>query len=156
MTSHDDTDRDAVAAVIDTFFSAFVSGAAAVRGAELLRQVLLPEAVIVRACGLEPVSYTVETFIQPRVELLAAGRLHDFRERAVTTRIDVFGDIAQAWCWYDKSWSEDGQAHHEHGMKTIQLIRTGAGWRISALAWDDERPGLTVPTVEWHPAGAPP
>jgi hypothetical protein len=26
----------------------------------------------------------------------------------------------------------------------IQFIRTG-GWRISAMAWDDERPGLTIP-----------
>jgi len=29
-------------------------------------------------------------------------------------------------------------------MKTIQFIRTSEGWRISAAAWDDERPGLTV------------
>jgi hypothetical protein len=30
-------------------------------------------------------------------------------------------------------------------VKTLQFVRTGAGWRISAAAWDDERDGLTVP-----------
>jgi hypothetical protein len=30
-------------------------------------------------------------------------------------------------------------------MKSLQLVRTAATWRISALAWDDERPGLRVP-----------
>ena len=33
------------------------------------------------------------------------------------------------------------------GMKSIQLIRTVGGWRISAAAWDDERDGLTLPTA---------
>jgi len=28
---------------------------------------------------------------------------------------------------------------------TTQFVRTPAGWRISAMAWDDEREGLAVP-----------
>jgi hypothetical protein len=31
------------------------------------------------------------------------------------------------------------------GMKTTQLVRTPGSWRISALAWDDERDGLQPP-----------
>jgi hypothetical protein len=30
-------------------------------------------------------------------------------------------------------------------MKTIQLIRTADGWRIGAIAWDDERDGVRLP-----------
>jgi hypothetical protein len=29
-------------------------------------------------------------------------------------------------------------------MKSIQLVRTAAGWRITAAAWDDERPGVDL------------
>jgi hypothetical protein len=29
-------------------------------------------------------------------------------------------------------------------MKTLQFVRMPEGWRISAVAWDDEREGLTV------------
>ncbi len=30
------------------------------------------------------------------------------------------------------------------GMKTLQLVRTAAGWKISGAAWDDEREGLSL------------
>jgi hypothetical protein len=29
-------------------------------------------------------------------------------------------------------------------MKTFQFVETPRGWRICALAWDDERDGLAV------------
>lgn len=29
-------------------------------------------------------------------------------------------------------------------MKTLQFVRTSAGWRINAAAWADERDGLTI------------
>lgn len=141
-------DRAAISAVIDRFFAAFRSGPDAGEHSNDLREVLLPEAVIVRASGQTPTVYSVDTFIAPRVELLRSGALRDFREWVTGTRIDVFGDIAQVWCSYAKSWTADDGDHHEQGMKTAQLIRTDAGWRISALAWDDERPGLVVSTVD--------
>ena len=33
-------------------------------------------------------------------------------------------------------------------MISTQYVRTPVGWRISAMAWDDERPGLTLPQRE--------
>jgi hypothetical protein len=30
------------------------------------------------------------------------------------------------------------------GVISIQFIATPTGWKISAMAWDDERPGLTI------------
>jgi len=38
----------------------------------------------------------------------------------------------------------DGRAFRTRGMKTFQFVRTPAGWRISAVAWDDEREGLST------------
>ena len=34
------------------------------------------------------------------------------------------------------------------GVISIQFIATPTGWKISSMAWDDERPGLTLP--EWY------
>jgi hypothetical protein len=31
------------------------------------------------------------------------------------------------------------------GIISIQFIMTDTGWKISSMAWDDERPGLTIP-----------
>jgi hypothetical protein len=137
-------DRAAIAAVVDTFFAAFTSGPDSRARLDALRAVFLPEAVIVRTCGDEPTAYDVDGFIAPRQALLSGGTLSDFREWELAGRTEVFGDVAQHFCSYAKSWSQDGEAVTGRGMKSIQLVRTADGWKISAAAWDDERPGLTL------------
>ena len=137
-------DREAVAEVVRTFFAAFTSGPDSAARLDDLRAILLPQAVVVRTCGGEPTAYDVDGFIAPRAALLSSGDLTDFREWEIDGRTEVFGDVAQHFCRYAKSWTQDGQAHTGRGMKSIQLVRTGDGWRISAAAWDDEREGLTL------------
>ncbi|HZP15927.1 MAG TPA: DUF4440 domain-containing protein [Nocardioides sp.] len=132
------TDETAITSVVGQFFSAFVSGADAARHVSVLRTILLPDAIVVNAAGSEPVVLTVDSFIEPRIELLSHGGLVDFREWMTSARIELFGDIAQVWCTYEKSWSADDGAHHGRGSKAIHLVRTAAGWRISSVAWDDE------------------
>lgn len=132
------TDEAAITSVLGQFFSAFVSGPDAQTHVSVLRTILLPDAIVVNAAGAEPVVLTVDSFIEPRVDLLTHGGLVDFREWMTTARIDLFGDVAQVWCTYEKAWLVDDVPHGGRGSKTIQLVRTGAGWRISAVAWDDE------------------
>lgn len=145
LTRDDTSDRAAVQAVVDAFFSAFVSGPDCSERMDRLRALLLPQAVVVRTCGLEPAVMTVEEFIAPREALLAGGSLTGFREWAVEGRIDVFGDIAHWFGSYAKAGTQGGETFTGRGMKTIQLIRTAQGWRVSAAAWDDEREGLELP-----------
>ena len=64
----------------------------------------------------------------------------------VAGRVEVFGDIAHWFGGYAKAGTQEGEPFTGRGMKTIQLVRTADGWRISAAAWDDEREGLTLPT----------
>ena len=137
-------DRAAIAGIVRTFFAAFTSDADCAERLDALRQVFLPEAVIVRTCGGEPAVYGVDSFIAPRQELLSGGALSDFREWELSGRTEVFGDIAQHFCSYAKAGVQDGTPFAARGMKTLQFVRTSAGWRISAAAWDDERDGLAI------------
>jgi hypothetical protein len=137
-------DRDAIAGIVRTFFAAFTSGAQAEARLDALRQVFLPEAVIVRTCGGVPAVYGVDSFIEPRRELLSNGTLTDFREWELSGRTEIFGDIAQHFCSYAKAGVQHGASFTGRGMKTLQFVRTAAGWRISAAAWDDERDGLAI------------
>ncbi len=138
----DDPDRVAVMEVVDSFFAAFVSDPSLDERMRELEDLFIPGALIVRAGGADPTCYGVDDFIQPRQELLGSGALTDFSERAAGGRVDVFGDIAQWFGGYTKSWTELGTAHRGRGMKSIQLVRVADRWRISAVAWDDERPGV--------------
>ena len=139
-----DADRAEIAAIVRTFFAAFVSGPDSADRLDALRAVFLPEAVIVRTGGGEPVVYGVESFIAPRQALLSGGTLVDFREWELSGHTEVFGDIASRFCSYAKAGVQDGTPFRARGMKTLQFVRTSAGWRISAAAWDDERDGLTI------------
>ncbi len=145
MTFDVDADRAAIAGLVKTFFAAFTSGPGTAGRLAALREVFLPDAVIVRTCGGEPAVYSVDSFIEPREALLSGGELTDFSEWAETGRTEIFGDIAQHFCSYAKKGRREGTAFTGRGMKSIIFVRTGAGWRISAAAWDDERPGLQIP-----------
>ena len=37
-----------------------------------------------------------------------------------------------------------GEPYSGRGIKFLLFVRTGAAWRISAFAWEDERPGLEI------------
>ena len=65
-------DERAIVAVVEAFFAAFTSGPDAAQRLEALREVLLPEALVVRTCGGGTTTYDVESFIAPRAALLAA------------------------------------------------------------------------------------
>lgn len=132
---NDADDHAAIGRVVQTFFAAFTSGGRI----DALREVFLPGAVIVRTCGDEPTVYDVEGFIEPRRALLAGGSLTGFREWELSGRTEIFGDIAQRFCAYAKEGVRDGTPFAARGMKTLHFVRTSAGWRISAVAWDDER-----------------
>lgn len=132
-----------ILALVRCFFTAFTSGDGTSARLAALRAAMLADAVIVRTCGQLPAVYDVESFIAPRQTLLTDGSLVDFSERATTGRVDVFGDIAHWFGRYTKDGLFHGQPYPGGGMKSMQFVRTGDGWRISAAAWDDERPGLT-------------
>jgi len=132
------SDQDQIAEVVRTFFAAFTSGPDVEARLDGLRDVLLPEALIVGTCGA-PASYDVDGFIEPRRELLTSGRITEFREWELDGTTEVYGDIAHRWCTYAKEWVEGGEHREGVGAKAIQLVRAESGWRISAVAWDDER-----------------
>jgi len=113
---------------------------------ENIYQLCIPEAMIIKNTGPSPEIYTLEQFIAPRKKILTDGTLIDFSEEEMAERTEIFGNIAQRFCCYKKSGILSGQPFETKGMKTIQFIKTAEGWKISSLAWDDERDGLLVLT----------
>ena len=86
--------------------------------------------------------------------MLSNGTLTDFREWELSGHTEIFGDIAQHFCSYAKAGVLLGASFTGRGMKTMQFVRTAAGWRISAVAWDDERDGLAI-EQHWSVAATP-
>jgi hypothetical protein len=137
-------DRAAIADIVRTFFEAFTSGPGCAERMDALRAAFLPQAVIVRTGGGEPAVYDVDGFIAPRQVILTDGTLEEFHEWELSGHTELFGDIAHHFCSYEKEGVQAGEPLAGRGMKTMQLVRTDAGWRISGVAWDDEREGLSI------------
>lgn len=69
----------------------------------------------------------------------------DFFEVEIARRVQVFGNIAHVWSAYEARNAPDDAVPERRGINSIQLYRDAPGrWRITAMIWDNERPGISV------------
>jgi len=72
----------------------------------------------------------------------------DFYEVEIGRRIDVFGNMAQVWSAYEARDALGDGPPERRGINSIQLYREAGGrWRIVSMIWDNERPGLQLPSA---------
>lgn len=102
--------------------------------------------LLIKNVGRAPEISTVAEFIGPRQAAVDAGQLTEFHESEIAAVTQVFGNVAHRFSSYAKSGTLNGSAFKARGMISTQFILTPAGWKMSAMAWDDERPGLALPT----------
>ena len=139
------TDLEAIDRVIGEFMGLFCNKNGAKPQLALIHDLFIKDGLIIKNCGPVPEVFNLDPFIRPRELILNDGTLAEFEEAEVQARTLIFGNIAQRIAIYRKSGILSGQPFQARGIKTTQLVRTPDGWRISALAWDDEREGFVVP-----------
>ncbi|MCX5198542.1 nuclear transport factor 2 family protein [Streptomyces sp. NBC_00249] len=128
--------KSEIDALTAEFFGAFDNRGGKPADVARIRRLMIPGGVIV-ATGPKFTAYTVDEFVEPRVELLGGGRLVEFAEWETSERTDIEGDIASRFGEYRKSGVLDGEPYEGGGTKTIQFVRTPEGWRITAFSWYD-------------------
>lgn len=110
-----------------------------------LYQLFIEGGRLIKNSAESPEVNDVPQFIASRQKLVDAGSLTEFLEVEVAEITEWFGNIAHRLSTYDKRGTLNGQAFEGAGVISTQFILTPAGWKISSMAWDDERPGLTIP-----------
>jgi hypothetical protein len=100
--------------------------------------------LLIKNVGAIPEISSVREFIQSRNALVRAGTLTRFHEFELSESTVVFGNVAHRFSAYAKSGTSSATPFEARGMVTTQFISTPDGWKISSMAWDDERPGLTI------------
>ena len=136
---------DALQSLLEQFFAAVSFPERGAPNYAQIRDLFVPEGLLIKNSGDEPEISGLDAFIAPRQELFDSGRLTSFEEVEVAARTEAFGNVAHRLSTYDKRGVQDGVAFSATGIITTQFIATPAGWRMTSMAWDDERPGLTVP-----------
>ena len=100
--------------------------------------------LLIKNVGSTPEISSVQEFIAPREALVNSGTLTRFHESEISESTVIFGNVAHRFSAYAKSGTSGGKPFDARGMITTQFVNTPSGWKISAMAWDDERPGLSI------------
>lgn len=109
-----------------------------------LYQLFIKSGQLIKNSSTSPEISTVRQFIEPRQRTVDSGELTSFKEGETAEITEIFGKIAHRFSTYEKYGISKGSAFKGRGIISFQFILTDAGWKISSLAWDDERPGLTL------------
>lgn len=134
-------DEQGIERLFALFLAAFDNTNGAAPGVDRIFDLFIVEGIIVNATTTPPIVSNVRDFVEPRRRILTDGTLTDFSEREVSGRTQIFGAVAQRLSVYEKRGVLRGVPFETRGMKTSIFVRTEDGWKISALAWDDEREG---------------
>jgi len=129
----------------DGFFRAVSFEAGEFPRYEDIHALFIENGLLIKNVGGIPEISNVHQFIEPRQATVNAGDLTRFHEVELSETTEVFGNVAHRFSAYAKTGTMKGVPFEARGMISTQFIRTPQGWRMSAMAWDDERPGLQLP-----------
>jgi hypothetical protein len=143
------TTHEAVKRELDALATAFFEAVSFEPGGappyQNIHGLFIAAGLLIKNTASTPEISTVTQFIAPRQALVDNGALTRFKEWELSETTQIFGNIAQRYSAYGKAGTQDGKAFEARGVISTQFIRTPQGWKMSAMAWDDERPGLSLP-----------
>ena len=134
-----------LAALTDAFFRA-VSFESGQRPAYVgIHDLFMDGGTLINTGSELPEILSVEDFTASRQGIVDSGALTAFEEVEIAATTEVFGNVAHRFSTYEKRGTVHGQAIAGRGLISTQFVRTPSGWKMSSMAWDDERPGLAIP-----------
>ena len=139
--------KDELGRLTKEFFRAVSFEPGGVPPYEVIRSLFIDSGLLIKNTGPVPEISTVQQFIGSRQAMVRSGDLTRFNEHELSESTTIFGNVAHRLSVYAKSGTMKNVAFETKGMVSTQFILTSTGWRMSAMAWDDERPGLSIPTT---------
>lgn len=137
--TNDKADRIEIARLSASFFDLFTNTNQQIPNLDSIKDLCVPTAIIINNSTGMPDVYSLAEFIAPRKKILTDGTLTDFSERELTSNTEIFGTIAQRFSLYEKSGKQNGTYFESRGVKTIQFLKLNGAWKISSVAWCDEK-----------------
>src|SRR4051812_39576858 len=137
--------KDELDRLAANFFHAVTFDAGEAPSYDNIYALFVESGLLIKNTGATPEISTVREFIEPRAAMVRTGELTRFREVELSETTVVFGNVAHRFSAYAKSGTMKGVPFEGRGMISSQFVLTPDGWRMSAMAWDDERPGLAIP-----------
>jgi hypothetical protein len=136
----DESDAAALADLMGSFLRSVSFEAGGRPAYRDLCELFIPAARLIRNSGAAPEVSTIDEFITERQAAFDSGELTSFEEAELSATTEMFGNVAHRFSPYAKRGATRSGPIDTRGAISTQFIRTPKGWRISSMAWDDERP----------------
>lgn len=131
------TDRALINQLTKSFYKLFTNTGNQQADWNLIYELCIKEAVIIKKIELNEEIFTLLSFIEPRKQILTDGTLTEFEEMEIKDETNIIGNIAQRLSAYSKKGYLKGIYFEEKGNKLFQFIKTKNGWKICSLVWED-------------------
>ncbi|MCL6296495.1 DUF4440 domain-containing protein [Jejuia spongiicola] len=131
-------DLDLINNLTSQFFDVFTNSNNRTPNVSALKEMFIPEGIIISNTNGNTIVYSIGSFIAPRIEMLTNGTLLNFSEYEVSHKTEIYNTIAHRFCNYEKSGELNGKYFKSKGIKTLQFIKVANHWKLSSVAWCDE------------------
>jgi hypothetical protein len=132
-------DRLEIDSLTTRFFNLFTNKDGRVPNVQDIKSIFIPKGILISNTKDSPAIYDLDGFIKPREKMLTNGTLTNFCEREISHSTEIFGNIAQRFSLYEKTGELNGEHFETKGMKTIQFVKVNEKWKMSSVAWSDEK-----------------
>src|SRR5262245_29601969 len=118
------SDKEQLDSLTKSFFNIFNNKDRKQVNLDAIRNMCIPEIVIIKKTGLSQAIYSLDSFIEPRIKILSDGTLRNFEESETEETTQIVGHIAQRQSKYQKSGYLNNSYFAETGTKLFQFIKT--------------------------------
>ena len=132
-------DRNEIDRITAVFFDLFTNVNGGAPNLKIIKEVFISDGMIISTTNGNPEIYNLVEFTDSRREILTNGTLTDFCESEISHKTELFGCIAHRFSLYKKSGRLNGVLFESKGVKTIQFIKVNEEWKMSSVAWSDEK-----------------
>ncbi|MEJ2193633.1 MAG: GNAT family protein, partial [Ignavibacteriaceae bacterium] len=132
-------DKTEIDKLTTRFYSLFTNTNGVTPNVEDIKDIFISKGTLINNTGDTPEVFNLKEFIEPRQKILTDGTLTNFIEKEIIDKTEIFGNIAQRFSLYEKSGKLNGENFETKGMKTIQFVKINKEWKMSSVAWCDEK-----------------
>jgi RimJ/RimL family protein N-acetyltransferase len=130
-------DKLSIDQITTEFFNLFTNARQQKPALDKIHYICMPETIILKKIiGKEEV-FTIEQFIEPRIEILSNGTLTEFEEYELSEDTRVVNNIAQRFSKYQKKGYLNGIYFEVTGNKLFSYVKTEKAWKIVSIVWED-------------------
>lgn len=147
QTIANESDVASVDAILATLYDVISGEQAKPRDWARMRSLFLPDARLMPLRALKAGGYaasylTVDDYITSATPLFAR---QGFFERETHRVTEQFGNLVHVFSTYEARRDAADKKAFARGINSIQLMNDGKRWWVVNLAWEAERPGLSLP-----------